>query len=66
MLEQALGALANDLAIDLGTTNTRVAVRGRGIAVEEPSVVAVRKNARGTQVVAVGSEAFDMIGQSVS
>jgi rod shape-determining protein MreB len=64
VLEQTLGALATDLAIDLGTTNTRVAVRGRGIAVEEPSVVAVRKNASGTQVVAVGSEAFDMIGRT--
>ena len=43
MLESALGMLSHDLAIDLGTANTLVYVSGRGIVVEEPSVVAVAR-----------------------
>ena len=42
-MSQALGRLARDLAIDLGTANTLVYVQGRGVAVDEPSVVAVQK-----------------------
>lgn len=53
-----LGIFSNDLAIDLGTANTLVYLRGKGIVVSEPSVVAVQKDASGTKkVLAVGVEA---------
>ena len=47
---------SNDIAIDLGTANTLVYAKGRGIILDEPSVVAVQKNYRGVQnrVLAVG------------
>ncbi|MCK6502352.1 rod shape-determining protein [Myxococcota bacterium] len=64
MLDQALGRLSSDLAIDLGTSNTLVLVRSRGIVVEEPSVVAVQRGPAGTQVVAVGAEAKRMVGRT--
>lgn len=58
--------LSNDIAIDLGTANTLVYVNGRGIILDEPSVVAVHKNFRGLQnrVLAVGKEAKDMLGRT--
>lgn len=53
-----LGAFSNDLAIDLGTANTCVYVKGQGIVLREPSVVAVKKDSRGNSVVlAVGQDA---------
>jgi rod shape-determining protein MreB and related proteins len=56
---------SNDLAIDLGTSNTRLFLRGKGIVVNEPSVVAVRTGPGGRrEVVAVGREAKDMIGRT--
>src|SRR5271167_2239777 len=57
---------ANDIAIDLGTANTLVFAKGRGIILDEPSVVAVQKNARGGQnrVLAVGKEAKEMLGRT--
>lgn len=57
---------SNDIAIDLGTANTLVYVKGRGIILDEPSVVAVQKNYRGLQnrVLAVGKEAKDMLGRT--
>ncbi len=57
---------SNDIAIDLGTANTLVYVRGHGIVLDEPSVVAVQKNYRGGQnrVLAVGREAKDMLGRT--
>ena len=54
--------LANDLAIDLGTANTLVYVRGRGIVVNEPSIVAINKNTG--EVEAVGKEAKEMLGRT--
>jgi rod shape-determining protein MreB and related proteins len=63
VLEQAIGRLSTDLAVDLGTSNTRVFVRGRGITVEAPSVVATDRNAGG-RVVAVGEEAKRMLGRT--
>ena len=57
-------ALTTDLAIDLGTANTVVAVRGQGIVLDEPSVVAIRKGSRPTKVQAVGREAKDMLGKT--
>jgi rod shape-determining protein MreB and related proteins len=57
---------SNDIAIDLGTANTLVYARGRGIILNEPSVVAVQKNYRGMQnrVLAVGKEAKEMLGRT--
>ncbi len=51
ILNPIFGWLSNDLAIDLGTANTLVYVRGNGIVVDEPSVVAVRRNGRGANKV---------------
>ncbi|MEK7179589.1 MAG: rod shape-determining protein [Patescibacteria group bacterium] len=53
---------SNDIAIDLGTTNTLVYVRGRGVVINEPSVVSV--NDKTHQVVAVGKEAKAMLGKT--
>lgn len=51
-----------DLGIDLGTANTLVYVKGKGIVVREPSVVALQKDTK--QIVAVGNEAKNMIGRT--
>jgi rod shape-determining protein MreB len=60
-----LGKFSNDLAIDLGTANTLVYVKGSGIVLSEPSVVAVHKDSRGVKkVLAVGSEAKKMLGRT--
>ncbi|HJB66485.1 MAG TPA: rod shape-determining protein [Candidatus Mailhella merdavium] len=60
-----LGIFSNDLAIDLGTANTCVYVKGHGIVLREPSVVAVKKDSRGNnQILAVGSEAKRMLGKA--
>lgn len=59
---QLLGRFSNDIGIDLGTANTLVYVRGKGIVVNEPSVVAV--NQKTGQVVAVGQTAKDMLGRT--
>jgi len=60
-----LGKFSNDLAIDLGTANTLVYVRGKGIVLNEPSVVAVHKNSKGEKkVLAVGTEAKKMLGRT--
>jgi len=55
---------SEDIAMDLGTANTCVYVKGRGLVLSEPSVVAVRKDSRGNKVVlAVGHEAKRMLGR---
>ncbi|MEZ6853709.1 rod shape-determining protein [Halodesulfovibrio aestuarii] len=60
-----LGMFSNDLAIDLGTANTCVYVKGQGIVLREPSVVAVKKDNRGGSVVlAVGQDAKRMLGRT--
>ena len=65
LLDPILGLFSNDLAIDLGTANTCVYVKGKGIVLSEPSVVAVRKDGRGTsKVLAVGKEAKMMLGRT--
>jgi rod shape-determining protein MreB len=56
------GLFSNDLAIDLGTANTLIYVRGKGIVLSEPSVVAVKKGT--TQVLKVGREAKEMVGRT--
>jgi len=59
------GFFSNDLSIDLGTANTLVYVRGKGIVCCEPSVVAVHKGSRNTnRVLAVGKEAKEMLGRT--
>ena len=58
------GWLSNDLAIDLGTANTLVYVKGKGIVLREPSVVAVRQDGRNSKVLAVGTEAKKMLGRT--
>ena len=58
LLDPILGFFSNDLAIDLGTANTLVYVKGKGIVRDEPSVVAVKRDMRGIKrVLAVGKEA---------
>lgn len=57
-----LGLFSNDIGIDLGTANTLVYVKGRGIVINEPSIVAV--NQKTGQVVAVGTQAREMIGRT--
>ncbi|MCH8083315.1 MAG: rod shape-determining protein [Myxococcales bacterium] len=60
-----LGWFSNDLAIDLGTANTVVYAKGKGIVVSEPSVVAVVRDSRGVDKVrAVGKEAKEMLGRT--
>ena len=62
-IDSLLGWLSNDLAIDLGTANTLVYVKGKGIVLREPSVVAVRQDVRTNKVLAVGKEAKMMLGR---
>lgn len=63
--DSIFGMFSNDLAIDLGTANTVVYQRGRGIVLNEPSVVAVQKDATGVdRVLAVGAEAKEMLGRT--
>ncbi|MBP8981226.1 MAG: rod shape-determining protein [Syntrophobacterales bacterium] len=65
MFDFILGKFSNDLAIDLGTANTLVYVKGKGIVLSEPSVVAVHMDSKGVKkVLAVGSEAKKMVGRT--
>ena len=65
MLNVLLGKISHDLAIDLGTANTLVYVKGKGIVLSEPSVVAVRTDNRWkNRVLAVGAEAKRMLGRT--
>jgi rod shape-determining protein MreB len=65
VLDWLYGLISSDLAIDLGTANTLVYLKGKGIVSNEPSVVAVQKDARGgKKVLAVGREAKEMIGRT--
>ena len=65
LLDPILGIFSNDLAIDLGTANTLVYMKGKGIVLSEPSVVAVRKDGRGgNKVLSVGTEAKRMLGRT--
>ncbi len=65
MFKRLLGMFSNDLAIDLGTANTLVLVKGQGISINEPSVVAMQYDRHGQQhILAVGQEAKDMVGKT--
>ena len=64
-LESIISQFSNDLAIDLGTANTLVFMKDKGIILNEPSVVAVQKNKHGgVKVLAVGKEAKRMLGRT--
>jgi rod shape-determining protein MreB len=63
--DRILGVFSSDLAIDLGTANTLVYVKGKGIVLSEPSVVAVSTGNRSkNRVLAVGLEAKNMLGKT--
>ena len=65
MFDSLFGVFSKDLAIDLGTANTLVYVKGKGIVSNEPSVVAVHRDGRGTKkVIAIGEEAKNMLGKT--
>ncbi|OQM34031.1 rod shape-determining protein [bacterium endosymbiont of Pedicinus badii] len=66
MFKKIRGLFSNDLSIDLGTANTLIYVKGQGIVLNEPSVVAIRYNKFGNpkNVAAVGHEAKQMLGRT--
>src|SRR3569832_177179 len=64
MLGSLFGIISNDIAIDLGTANTLIYMKGRGIVLNEPSVVALRTVGGRKQVYAVGIEAKQMLGRT--
>jgi rod shape-determining protein MreB len=65
ILDAVMGLFSSDLAIDLGTANTLVWIKGKGIVLNEPSVVAVRTgNRTNSRILAVGREAKNMLGRT--
>jgi len=64
MFSNLFGAMSADMAIDLGTANTLVYVKSRGIVLNEPSVVAIINHRGKKQVLAVGDEAYAMLGRT--
>ena len=64
MLKKLRGMFSNDLSIDLGTANTLIYVRGQGIILDEPSVVAIRIHNGQKSIEAVGTEAKRMLGRT--
>ncbi len=64
MIGRFLGLFSHDIGIDLGTANTLVYVRGQGVIINEPSVVAI--NQRTKQILAIGDEARSMVGRTPS
>jgi len=62
VINRFLGLFSHDIGIDLGTANTLVYVRGQGIVINEPSVVAI--NIKTKQVLAIGDEAKNMVGKT--
>ncbi|EAL4127615.1 rod shape-determining protein [Campylobacter jejuni] len=66
ILDQLIGFFSSDMGIDLGTANTLVLVKDKGIVINEPSVVAVEKERYGSKakILAVGKEAKDMVGKT--
>ncbi|EAK8123828.1 rod shape-determining protein [Campylobacter jejuni] len=66
ILDQLIGFFSSDMGIDLGTANTLVLVKDKGIVINEPSVVAVERERYGSKakILAVGKEAKDMVGKT--
>lgn len=61
-LQKIVGKFSNDLAIDLGTANTLIYLKGKGIVCDEPSVVVMRRDNR--KVIAIGAQAKEMMGKT--
>ena len=61
-LSSLLGLFSHDIGIDLGTANTLVMVKGRGIVIDEPSVVAIDRISK--KILAIGAEAKRMVGRT--
>ena len=64
VIDKLFGIFSKDMAIDLGTANTVVYVKGEGVVLNEPSVVAKTEVQGRTQVLAVGNEAKRMLGKT--
>jgi len=65
MLQTVLGLFSHDVALDLGSTRTRIAVRGKGAVLDQPAVVAVQTDRRGRRnILAVGDQARAMVGRT--
>ena len=66
LFKKIRGLFSNDLSIDLGTANTLIYVKGQGIVLDEPSVVAIRQDRMGAykSIAAVGKEAKQMLGRT--
>ncbi|MCF6172188.1 MAG: rod shape-determining protein [Campylobacteraceae bacterium] len=65
ILDQLIGFFSSDMSIDLGTANTLVLLKGKGIIINEPSVVAIQRDKNGKQrILAVGKEAKNMVGKT--
>jgi len=64
MFNKVLGLFSSDLAIDLGTANTLVSIKGKGIIINEPSVVAIQEDRHKRKVLAVGHKAKEMVGKT--
>lgn len=67
MIKRILGVFglpSDDLAVDLGTANTLIYMKGKGIVLNEPSVVALREDRGGSAILAVGREAKEMLGRT--
>lgn len=62
MFDKVFGLFSHDVGIDLGTANTLVSVKGKGIVIREPSVVALHKKTK--KVIAIGTEAKKMVGKT--
>jgi actin-like ATPase involved in cell morphogenesis len=62
MLNRLLGMFSHDIGVDLGTANTLVYVRGKGIVINEPSVVAINQKTK--QILAIGDDARRMVGRT--
>src|SRR3972149_1513633 len=62
ILDRLWGIFSHDIGVDLGTANTLVYVRGKGIVINEPSVVAI--NQKSKQILAIGNEARKMVGRT--
>ena len=64
MFSRLLGLMSADMAIDLGTANTLVYVKSRGVVLDEPSVVAIVNERGKKKVLAIGEEAKQMLGRT--
>src|SRR6478609_3644143 len=62
LFDRLLGSISQDIGIDLGTAYSLVYVKGRGIVINEPSVVAINKKSK--QILAIGEEAKKMVGRT--